>query len=127
MSEENKNHIVSEFCNLYGLDVHDENLTAAQVRDALVKCFVSAHGEILESLKEYGSFSSNEEFEKFKGIDAELLIRNFFKEAGGDYEQPDKKSLLAVVDKLAEYSKNFRSEEIIRKHSGQIKVFINKL
>ncbi len=54
------------------------------------------------------------EFERMKRINVEILVRRFFQETGGDFENPTKESLVNVCDNLAEFSKSFRSPKIVK-------------
>ena len=111
---------------IYCLDV-DEQITPLKVRDATIECFIQAHAEILEAMKEYHEFSSEIEFEKMKRLDVKLMVQSKFSELKADFNNPTKKDLLAVIDRLADYSANFRKPEIIKKHYDEIKLLIDKL
>ena len=113
---------------IYGVDT-EKPITPKDVRDAIVRCFVEAHGEILDLMRGTGSATSvsDEDFEKMKKMNVKELIRGFFQEAGGDYENPTKESLIAVCDRLAEFAKNFRKPEVIEKHYGEIMQLMEKL
>ncbi|MCK5334417.1 MAG: hypothetical protein KAJ24_07895 [Candidatus Aenigmarchaeota archaeon] len=110
----------------YGVDL-SKDITPIMVRDAIIECFVSAHSDVLEMMKECHEFKSRQEFEEMKQIDVKLLIKSKFEEVGADFENPSKKDLIAVIDKLAEFARNFRRPEIIKKHYGQIMQLIDKL
>ncbi len=109
---------------IYGVDP-DKKVTPIVARDAMVACFVKAHSKILEDLKQYSDVSE-EEFEKVKRLDVELLVKKFFSDVGGDYDHPTKESLIKVCDKLAEFAKNFRNPKIITKHYNEIMSLIKK-
>jgi hypothetical protein len=104
---------------IYGVDT-TKPLTPYDVRDAIVECFLLAHSEALEDLKQYGKELTPIEFENMKKIDVRQLVRNFFIEVGGDYEHPTKESIIKVVGKLKEFSVNFRNPEIVEKHASEI-------
>lgn len=123
---EENNHIHTDTCNLYGVDIHSENITPEQVRDAMVNCFVEAHGETLKDFKSYENLSE-EEFEKVKRTDIESLIRGIFDEVGGDFNQPTKEALIKAMDKLAVFSKRFRNEEEVNKHYQELKSLVDKI
>lgn len=123
---EESSHIHTEACNLYGVDIHSGNITPEQVRDAMVNCFVNAHGETLKDFKSYENISE-EEFEKIKRTDIESLIKGIFEEVGGDFNHPSKEMLIRVINKLAVFSKKFRSEDEVNKHYQEIKSLIDKI
>lgn len=97
------------------------------VRDAIIRCFIEAHSEVLNMMKEYHKFGSEKEFEQMKEIDVKLLVELKFKEAGADFNNPKKEDFIAVLDKLADFAVNFRKPEIIKKHRDEIMELINKL
>ncbi len=111
---------------IYGVDP-TKDITAVQARDAIIRCFVSAHCENLENIKEYGDEISKEHFEKLKKINVESLIKKYFKEIEGNYKNPSKEDLIKICDKLAEFASNFREQKIIKKHYQEIMQLINKL
>lgn len=111
---------------IYGVDV-SKKVTPLMVRDAIIKCFISAHKEVLDNMKEYGSFKSRDEFERIKKLNVEYLIRALFSEDGKDFENPTKEDLIQVVSKLAEIAVQFRSPEIVKRHYNEIKQLIEKL
>jgi hypothetical protein len=104
---------------IYGVDL-SQNITPVIVKDAIIRCFLAAHKDVLEDLKKYGSMDSEEELEKMKKLDVELLIQKYFKETGGDFDNPSKDELVAVCDKLAEYASHFRKPDVIKKHYNEI-------
>jgi Zn-dependent oligopeptidase len=111
---------------IYGVDP-SKPVTPVMVRDAIVDCFIQAHEEILEEMKEYHKFKSEEEFEEMKKVDVKILIKSKFEAIGADFNNPTKKSIIGVMDKLADLSANFRNPEIIKKHYGEIMELVNKL
>ncbi len=123
---EENNHIHTDTCNLYGVDIHSESITPEQVRDAIVNCFVGAHGDTLKDFKSYENLSE-EEFEKIKRTDIESLIRGIFDEVGGDFNSPTKEILTRVIDRLAIFSKKFRNEDEVNKHYQEINSLIDKI
>ena len=104
-----------------------KEITPPIVRDAIIACFVSAHSEILDMMKEYHEFRSKEEFEEMEHMDVEFMIKSMFKEMGADFDNPTKKDLKAVIDRLAEYAANFRKPDIIKKHYDEMLQLINRL
>lgn len=121
MVDENK----KEGCNLYGVDLNQQ-VTPLMARDALVKCFESAHAQELEELKDYAEMDP-QEFEKMKHVSVETLIRNFFRENGDDFNAPSKDSLTKVIGKLAEFAQKFRNQEIVKKHYAEIMKVMEKV
>lgn len=111
---------------IYGVDLSKE-ITPVMARDAIIKCFIQAHSEVLAMMKEYHEFKSEGEFEEMKKIDVKFLIELKFKEVGADFENPTKKDLIAVLNKLAEFASSFRKPEIIQSHYNEIMRLINKL
>jgi hypothetical protein len=59
--------------------------------------------------------------------DAEAIVKKFFYEVGADYEHPTKKNLEDVILKLAEYSKNFRSDAVIKQNKQEMWRLIDRL
>lgn len=111
---------------IYGCDT-TKKITTLGVRDAIIQCFIKAHAEILEMMKEYHEFKSKEEFEEMKKLNIKLLITAKFNEIGADFDNPTKDDLITVITKLAEFATNFRKPEIIKKHTNEITALINKL
>lgn len=111
---------------LYGVDL-DGEITPIMVRDAIIVCFKEAHKEILDLMDEYVSWESEEERDRFRDLEIELLIKNAFKDANGNYDNPTKEDLINVINHLAELASKFRGPEIIRKHYAEIKQMIDKL
>lgn len=104
-----------------------DEVTPVVVRDEIIKCFVDAHDEILKSMSEFHDFKSEAEFDEAKKINIKFLIESKFRESGGDFNNPTKKDIMAVLDGLAEYASNFRQPEIIKKHYGNMMELVSKL
>ncbi len=104
---------------IYGVDT-TKPVSPHDVRDAIVACFVSAHSDALEDLKNYAADIKNDEFERMKVLNVQQMIRSFFKEVGGDFEAPTKESIVKVMEKLKEFAVHFRNPEIISKHYTEI-------
>ena len=112
---------------IYGVDASGK-VTPIMVRDAIIDCFTKAHNEVLEQMKEYTDFKSEEEFEEMKKIQVKYLIETLFENVGGDFNNPTKENIIQVVMKLKEYAAaSFRKPEVIEKHAGEIMQLINKL
>lgn len=104
---------------IYGVDT-TKPVSAHDVRDAIVSCFVAAHAEALDDLKNYAAEMKPEEFERMKVINVQQMVRGFFKDVGGDFEEPTKESIMNVIEKLKGFAANFRNPEIISKHYSEI-------
>ena len=111
---------------IYGVDISKE-VTPIMVRDAIIDCFTNAHSGILEEMRDYADFKSEEELLEMKHKTVKSLIESKFKEVGGDFNNPTKDTLIQVVTKLAEYASSFREPIIIDKHVYEIMSLINKL
>jgi hypothetical protein len=111
---------------IYGVDL-SEKITPVMVRDAIIRCFVKAHAEVLEQLKQTENFESNEEFQQAKNLHIERLIQEMFNEVGDSFENPSKQGILQVIEKLKQFATVFRNPEIIQKHAGEIVRLVEKL
>jgi hypothetical protein len=112
---------------VYGVD-DSKALTPADVRDALVTCFLRAHKEVVEDLLANSKDESNEqEFERLKLINIRQLIRIFFAKDGGDFDKPTKESLFKVIGRMKDFSASYRKPEIIEKHYNEIADLISKI
>jgi len=112
---------------IYGIDP-DKKFNSNDVKKAIIKCFKEAHKEILDEYESYDTTNmSKEEIEKIKTLNIEILIKKFLKEAGGDPKNPSKEDLENLCDKLAEFAKNFRSDDIIKKNYNKIMKLVKKL
>jgi len=112
---------------IYGVDL-EKNITPVNVREAIIECFFQAHGEIeKKNLKELQADFGESGMARLTRAHTERIIRKSFKETGGNFERPSKKEIIACMDWLAEYSKNFRAPEIIKKHYSQIMKLVDRL
>ena len=111
---------------MYGVDF-SKKITPIVVRDAIVTCLKQAHKEILDLMDEYAEWESEEERERFRDFEIELIVKNAFKEANVDYNNPRKEDLIKVLDSLAKLASRFRKPEIIRKHYNEIKQLIERI
>ena len=100
---------------VYGVDI-SKPITPIMVRDALTQCFIAAH---TESLEIDGQTDVSESM-------ITLNIQDAFAKTGGDYENPTKESLLDAMMHLKEFSKKFRSPEIIANHFQAMQELVNK-
>ncbi len=104
---------------IYGIDI-TKAVTPIEARDAVLRCFYKAHKDVLDDMKEYGNFENKEDLEHMEKLDVQLMVKNFFKEVGGDFDNPDKESIKNVCDKLADFAKHFRNKKVIKKHYNEI-------
>ena len=111
---------------IYGIDV-SKNVTPVMVRDAIFRCFLQAHKEILDQTEDKTEWDSEEEKDKFREVEIKIIVENAFKKANVDYGNPSKEGLIKVIDNLAEFASRFRKPEIIKKHYDEIMVLIDKL
>ncbi len=112
---------------IYGVDT-SKSYGPIEVRDAIIDCFTEAHSEILEKdIDEFAAGINSEDVEKIKNISVKLMVKNYFNETGDNFENPTKESLIAVCDKLAEFARNFRADEIIKKHYREIMQLVEGL
>jgi len=112
---------------IYGVDI-EKKVTPKLVRDAIIECFYQAHQEVLQDmyvlLKE-GKIDKKPE-EMGKQYIKEMII-NYFIKVGGDFKQPTKKDILAVLGELKDFSKGFRNPKVIQRHYGEIIQLVEKL
>lgn len=111
---------------IYGADI-SQKITPIQVRDAIIRCFVKAHKEVLDQLKQMEKFESDEEFQQAKNIHVGRLVQEMFKEVGDSYENPSKQGIIQVLKKLEEFAAIFRQPGIIEKHAKEILRLVEKL
>jgi len=111
---------------IYGVDL-SKKITPLLVRDAIFKCFISAHKEVLDMTDELANWKSKKERENFRNLKIELIIKNVFHEVGANYNKPSKEDLLKVLGGLVELASKFRNPEIVKKHQDEIMFLINKL
>lgn len=115
--------------DVYGVDI-DAPFTAEDARDAIIRCFMAAHNEVLEETMFCdlrGDCPPEEEMESLKRLDVRMLISQMFSKTGGDFDHPTKSSLMAVVGELQTYAANFRNNDLIEKHAGEIGLLLEKL
>jgi len=103
---------------IYGVGT-TKKATPVMIRDAIIKCFIAAHKEILEAPKKFLNMGEKE-FEELKYLDIKERIFGLIKDNDGDPESPTKEDLLYVVKKLKEFALNLRQPEVVEKHAGEI-------
>lgn len=94
-----------------------DEITPITVRDALVSCFHEAH------CADTGLEANTETDNQY----CLSIVKKAFADAGGNFDNPTKEEIIKVVGLLAEFSKNFRSQEIIAKHQQQIMELLKQL
>lgn len=104
---------------IYGVDPTKE-VTIKDVRDATVKCFVKAHEDVLAEMEAGDYMGDKKEVERMKKMSIKLLVKNFFEEVGGDHNHPTKVDMGKVLERLAEFTENFRNPELVKKHYAKI-------
>ena len=57
---------------IYGVDI-SKKVAPIMARDAIIRCFIAAHKEVLDNMKDYSSFKSKEEFEMIKKLNVEYF------------------------------------------------------
>ena len=102
---------------IYGIDL-DEEVTPLKVRDAIVNCFLEAH--CTDTGIPADDKEANREYSR-------LIVKKAFSEFEGEFDRPSKESILKALEKLAEFSKNFRDPSIIEKHYSEIMKLVDKL
>lgn len=95
---------------VYGVDPA-KKVTPLMVRGALVMCFNEAHCSQV-GLVGMGDAATTDYCIQ--------IVKKAFDETGGDYNNPTKDSLTAVLPWLADFSKSFRNQEVIKKHMNEI-------
>lgn len=110
--------------DIYGIDP-EGGVAPIDVRNALVECFTMAHGgDLAESLNIDLSSDKDSTIKRESII---TFLTGMFEQVGSDFNAPTKEDLVKVVEKLEEFSKNFRDPKIIEKHTKEITMLINKL
>ncbi len=111
---------------IYGIDL-SEKITPIMVRDAIIRCFLQAHREVLDQMDEFAEWKNDEERDHMRSIEVKTIVQTAFRENDADFDNPTKEGLIKVIDHLAKFAAQFRKPEIIQKHYGEIKKLIDKL
>lgn len=102
------------FCSpsdLVGLD-------PTHARDLITECFFEAHHEAMTRSNELRGLDTDPALIRSEALGAVL---NAFRRTGGDYNDPDKASLVRVVESLAENASVLGTpQDIIEHHREQI-------
>ena len=118
---------VKKMPNLYGVNT-DKPYSAYDVKNALVRCFIEAHREAQQKeIADITSGMSESSADKLTKANIEIIIRNAFKKIGGNFDNPTKESIIKVMDVLKDFSKRYRSPEVISKHYGELLGLVNGL
>ena len=109
--------------DLKGKDLED--LSPLSVRDLIIKCFYTAQQDNFRiTKKRLGTKSTDEEV--YKSVVA--TVRNIFKEAGKDFENPTKQDLAVVLVLLAKKARLWGTpRDVITHHIGQLQKVIDML
>jgi len=127
-----------KLCCILGLDQMRKNnshliqsskkeITPIHVRDAIINCFYEAHEDVLNEMFEVTNYSSDEKSKMTKYNHIRIMIKTLFNRVNGDFNNPDKDSLIKVIDQCAQYAQNYRDDETIEKNYNKIMDMINKL
>jgi len=112
----------------YGIDISRRKyLTSQEVRDAIIECFLEAHDNVLNQIREFSVSASNKDIERMKLLNVQLFIKAKFKEIRGDFNNPTKEDLIKICEKLAEFAENFRGQNTIHEHFKEIMELINMI
>ena len=103
--------------DFYGIDL-TKKITPSMVRDAIVECFFQAH------CADSGIDEANKEGNRYY---CREIVEKAFTDRGFSYENPTKQNLIEVLNGLADFSKNFRNPEIIKKHFQEMMGLIEKI
>lgn len=112
--------------SLFGVKLN-KKITPIMVRDAIIECYYQADTEVLENMFEFSNFDSKEDKEETKRNHIVVVIKKFFDDVDGDYNNPTKESLKNVIDKCREFAKLFRDESIIQSNYQNIITLIDKI
>ena len=91
-------------------------VTPLDVRESIINCFYEAHCANTE-LGE-GDVS--------KGYCLNI-VKKIFNDCGVNFDNPTKDGVYKVVAALAEFSKNFRSQDIVEKHQKEITDLLDEM
>lgn len=111
---------------IYGIDTK-KPFSPKDVCNAIVECFVEAHKKELNEMKEFVDDANQDELERMKVINVKQMINNFFEEVGGNCDNPTKRDISAVLEKLKDFSGNFRDPKNIESHYRKIKKLVDNL
>ncbi len=105
-----------------------EGYSPKDVREAMVNCFVSANGDMIAQMA--GEELPDDETarqQKIKELTAGF-VRKAFAETGGDYDNPDKASIIRVLEQLKKFAKKMNHDQaMIDRHVADITKLADKL
>lgn len=102
---------------IYGVNV-DEPVTPIMVRDAITECFRQAH--CLDTGVDFNNDEANLTY-------CRSIVQKAFADAGGDFNNPTKDSIVGCLGNLVQFSKNFRDTSIVEKHFEEIMKLVNRI
>lgn len=102
---------------IYGIDP-DQSLTPLMVRDAIIECFIQAHG--------FGAESSPMDKDANRKYCRQIVFKAFA-DSEGNFDNPTKDDILGAMKNLANFSKNFRDPSVIEKHYQEIMTLVDRL
>jgi len=112
--------------SIYGVNLNGD-ISPFDIRDAIIECYYQADKEVLNVLFSTENFSSLEDKEKTKRHHIEVMIKKFFDDVNGDFNNPTKESLIDVINKCREFASKFREKEVIEKNYNEIMTLISRL
>jgi hypothetical protein len=104
----------------YGVDPNSK-VTPLMVRDAIVQCFWEAH------CMDTGIGEDDKEGKDANRAYCKMTVEKAFKDSGGDFDKPTKKSIINTMNSLAAFSKSFRDPSVIQEHFNEIMILVSKL
>ena len=102
---------------IYGVDP-DGAVSPLMVRDAIVECFRQAH--CIDS----GIITDDPSTNRIYCWES---VKKAFTDAGADFDAPTKDTLLKALEKLKQFSLNFRDQSLVQKHFNEIMQLVGKL
>ncbi len=102
-----------------------KDLTPQKARDLIIKCFFEAQKETFKRAKQkFGKPADTTDI--LQRITS--VVKLTFQQINGDFNQPTKKTLLKVIERLAAMSSSWGTpEDIIEHHKKQIERVLNEL
>lgn len=100
-------------------------LDPTRARDIIVQCFFEAQHEAMTRSNERRGLDTDPALIRSEALGAVL---NAFKRTGGDYNDPDKASLVRVVESLADNASVLGTpQDIVEHHKEQIGIILAAL
>ncbi len=94
-----------------------DKLASQDIVAAIVDCFYEAH------CADTGLSGSEDVGRQY----CLSTVKKIFQDNAVDFNNPTKEGILKVVNALADFSKSFRSQEVIEKHKNKIIELLNKM